>query len=90
MEFGLSEEQAIFVESVSRHLKSNLPLERVRRFATEGEARAADVWSGLCELGVPGLMIAEEHGGTGDTLSAVLTLAIAFKAPSASTPLPRR
>ena len=65
MEFGLSEEQKLLTESVSRHLQANVPLERTRRFADEREARASDVWKGLCELGVPGLMIGEEHGGSG-------------------------
>ena len=35
---------------------------------TSDEQRAADVWAGLCDLGVPGMLIAEEHGGIGLSL----------------------
>ena len=41
------------------------PLERVRAFAESREAVARDVWGALTELGVPGLLIPEEHGGLG-------------------------
>ncbi|MCH8332339.1 acyl-CoA dehydrogenase family protein, partial [Candidatus Sumerlaeota bacterium] len=75
MQFGLSEEQKILTESISRYLQSSAPLERTRRFAEDGEARAEDVWTGLCELGVPGLMIDEEHGGIGLSLLDAALLA---------------
>lgn len=65
MEFGLSEQQGQLQDSISRYLSDNADLERVRKFADEGEARATDVWAGLCELGVPGLLIDEDHGGVG-------------------------
>ena len=65
MEFGLSEEQTLLEESIGRYLKENGTLDRTRRFADDGELRADDVWKGLCDLGVPGLLIGEEHGGIG-------------------------
>lgn len=65
MRFGLSEDQRLLQDSVTRALESLAPLERARRFAAEGEAVAADVWAGLADMGLPGLLIPEEHGGLG-------------------------
>jgi alkylation response protein AidB-like acyl-CoA dehydrogenase len=68
MEFGLSKEQIMLQESVGRYLDRSAPLDRVRRFVNDNEPRAADVWTGLCDLGIPGMLIAEEHGGIGLSL----------------------
>lgn len=65
MRFALSEDQTMLQDSLNRALGDLSPLERVRRFADDGEAAAPDIWAGLAELGLPGLMIAEEHGGLG-------------------------
>ncbi|HEX7035129.1 MAG TPA: acyl-CoA dehydrogenase family protein [Pseudomonadales bacterium] len=63
MDFGLSHEQTLLADNVSRFLQDRAPLERVRRFAEE--RRDDDIWQGLTELGIPGLLVAEEHGGVG-------------------------
>lgn len=63
MEFGLSQEQEMLEQSVGRYLSANGTLERTRTFAETNEARAEDVWAGLCDLGAPGLLIAEQYGG---------------------------
>lgn len=65
MDFGLSEEQALLADSVARLLKDRAPLARTRRFAEQLEPRADDVWQAVSELGVPGLVIDESHGGSG-------------------------
>lgn len=65
MEFGLSEEQQLLQKSVGGYLEENGGLDRARQFADGGETRADDLWNGLCELGVPALLIDEEHGGLG-------------------------
>ena len=65
MEFGLSEEQGMLRDSIASFLTANAPLDRTRRFADGNESRATDVWRGLAELGVPGLLVAERHGGVG-------------------------
>ena len=65
MEFGLSSEQTLLQESVSRCLERNAPLERVKKFVDGDEKRAADVWGELGAMNVPGMLIAEEHGGIG-------------------------
>lgn len=68
MEFGLSTEQAQLQASIGRFLDRNGPLERVKKFVDSGEQRAGDVWSGLGDLGVPGMLVEEENGGIGMSL----------------------
>ncbi len=65
MEFALSKEQELLQHSVGEFLDRHAPLERVREFADSSEPRAEDVWTGLCDLGLPGMIIPEEQGGIG-------------------------
>ena len=64
MEFALSDDQKMMQESINRTLERVCPLERVRK-ASGQEAYAVDVLKALVELGVPGILISEEHGGLG-------------------------
>jgi alkylation response protein AidB-like acyl-CoA dehydrogenase len=68
MEFGLSEEQRMLQHSVSGFLEANMPLERVRELASEGAAHDDASWRALAELGIAGVLVAEEYGGMGMTL----------------------
>ncbi len=86
MEFGLSEEQLYLRDTLTRFLVEHAGLPRVRRFAETGESRATDVWDGLVELGVPGLVIAEAHGGVG--LSALDAANVAQTLGHATAPVP--
>ena len=63
MEFALSEQQQMMQQSVEGVLKRACPLDRVRRFADNGEARAHDVWHQLTQLGIAGIVIPEQYGG---------------------------
>lgn len=63
MRFALSEDQVLLQDSLTKALEQLAPLERVRRFADQEEASAPDIWAGLTELGLPGLLIPEQHGG---------------------------
>jgi alkylation response protein AidB-like acyl-CoA dehydrogenase len=65
MEFALSEQQQMMQQSVDQTLRRSCPLDRVRLAADTGEARAHDVWHHLCDMGVAGIVIPEEHGGLG-------------------------
>jgi len=65
MRFALSEDQVLLQDSLNRALADLSPLDRVRKFADGGEVSAPDIWAGLSELGLPGLTVAEEHGGLG-------------------------
>jgi alkylation response protein AidB-like acyl-CoA dehydrogenase len=68
MEFGLSQEQTMLQDSLSRFLGENGGLSRARSFAAGEEPRARDVIDGLAQLGVTGLIIPEDHGGVGLSL----------------------
>ena len=62
MEFGLSEEQTLLVDSTSRFLRDQVSLDVVRKIAA-GDSTDENVWSGLAELGIPALLISEDAGG---------------------------
>jgi alkylation response protein AidB-like acyl-CoA dehydrogenase len=64
MEFGLSEEQTLLQDSVNKFLDEQSSLTQIREFV---EAPESDVWPGLVELGVPGILVAEDAGGLGMT-----------------------
>jgi alkylation response protein AidB-like acyl-CoA dehydrogenase len=68
MEFGLSREQSLLQDSVGRYLDRDASLVRVKQFVDDHEEHATDLWAGLCDLGIAGMLIAEEHGGIGLSL----------------------
>ena len=54
-------------------LEDNVDLDRVRRFADDAHDRGDDIWQGLAELGVPGVLVPEAQGGVGmKTLDAAV------------------
>jgi len=63
MDFALSSDQRLLQDSLNGTLARLAPLDRVRAYANGGDA--GDIWSGLTELGLPGLLIPEVHGGLG-------------------------
>ncbi|WP_309087549.1 acyl-CoA dehydrogenase family protein [Phenylobacterium sp.] len=86
MRFALSEDQLLLQDSLRKALAALAPLERVRRFADEDEASAPDIWAGLTELGLPGLLIPEAHGGLGLGLLEAALAAEALGRAVAPTP----
>ncbi len=77
MRFGLSEEQKLFDNSLRSFLASRLPVEALRRLAEPGNGFDADLWHGLGELGLHGILTAEDYGGAG---LGVLDAALAAEA----------
>ena len=65
MDFGLSELQLSMQENVNRFLDEEASLDRVREFATTDHSLATDIWGGLVNLGVVGVLVPEENGGLG-------------------------
>jgi alkylation response protein AidB-like acyl-CoA dehydrogenase len=86
MRFALSEDQKLLQASVEKALAELAPLDRVRRFAESEEAVGRDVWQGLADLGLPGLLIDEPHGGLGLGLLEAALAAEALGAAVAPTP----
>lgn len=68
MDFGLSPEQGLLADSLRRYLRDDCPVTRVRELVAETPGNDGGTWADLCRLGVGGLLIAEEHGGSGLTL----------------------
>lgn len=72
MHFGLSEEQSLLQESITRFLSDQVPLDVVRQ-VVDGKRSESDVWGGLVDLGIPGLLTSEANGGLGlSTLDATI------------------
>ncbi|MBZ6377120.1 acyl-CoA dehydrogenase [Pacificimonas flava] len=86
MHFGLSEDQRMLRDSVARSLSDNCPLDHVRECA-EGEPVFSDkTMSALGELGLPGMMVPEEHGGLG--MSLLDAAVVAEQLGYAAAPVP--
>jgi len=68
MDFGLSEEQRLLEETVRRYLETEAPIARVREIAETPTGHDRALWEGLAELGIAGILVPEEHGGSGLSL----------------------
>lgn len=86
MEFGLSEVQTTLQDSINRYLDENAPLDKIREFADSDTSYNQEIWQGLIELGVPGILIREEYGGIG--LGALDAVAISECLGYHVTPVP--
>ena len=64
MEFGLSQEQILLQDSVTRFLRDTATLDQVRQVAA-GDSTDQPIWEGLSALGIAGLIIPEASGGVG-------------------------
>src|SRR3954453_12014799 len=62
MNFDFTDDQGAIKETARDLLAKRFKLERLRELA-ESKTYADDAWSEVCELGWPGIFIAEEHGG---------------------------
>ena len=86
MEFGLSLEQRQFDDSLRAFLADRLPIEQLRAIAAGGTGYDADLWHGLAELGLHGLLVPERFGGAG---LGLLDAAVAAEALGhAAAPVP--
>jgi alkylation response protein AidB-like acyl-CoA dehydrogenase len=65
MDFGLSEEQRLLEASLRRFLETERPVARVREIIATPEGRDDALWQALAGMGVLGVLVPEEHGGSG-------------------------
>ncbi len=65
MDFALTEEQQLLAETLRKYLTSDLPPSRVRELVADEPGGDGGSWKTLCELGVAGLLVPEELGGSG-------------------------
>ena len=77
MEFALSQEQRLSDDSLRGYLADRLPMDRLRALADSGSGFDADLWHGMNELGLHGLLVPERFGGAG---LGVLDAAVAAEA----------
>jgi alkylation response protein AidB-like acyl-CoA dehydrogenase len=65
MDLDFSEEQELLRETVRRVCAEHAPLEVVRRMEDDPTGYPAGFWKQLAETGITGVLIPEEHGGSG-------------------------
>jgi len=65
MDFTLSEEQTLIQDSFRGALQQFLDLDGIRDVGQTEEKTDEALWKNLVELGLPGVLIAEEYGGMG-------------------------
>jgi alkylation response protein AidB-like acyl-CoA dehydrogenase len=65
MEFNFDEDQILLQETVRDFLSGESSVEFIRAQWETETGRSLDFWSRLSEIGIPGLLIAEEFGGLG-------------------------
>ena len=65
MDFGLSDDQSLFQQSLRGFLGERVPTERVRSVMESASGHDAALLQQLAEQGVTGILIPEEFGGTG-------------------------
>lgn len=89
MNFLLTEDQLALVESVSNLLRDKCDPLRVHKiFNVEGDAEFDhELWSALCDMGVPAIMVPEAHGGLGLDLVDLAIVAEALGKVVAPVPL---
>ncbi len=68
MDFELSAEQEQLRAAVRRFLEERAPIATVRALLDDERGTTDELWKGLCELGLPGILVPEEHGGAGLSL----------------------
>lgn len=70
MDFSLSEDQRQMQDEMAKSLERISSLQRVRELAQAGASLELprDIWAQLCELGIPGILIEQRHGGLGMSL----------------------
>lgn len=64
MDFGLSDDQKLLEETVRGYLADQVPITRVRELRGEDCPNDRAIWKGLAELGVTGILIPEQSGGS--------------------------
>jgi len=67
MDFGFSEEQEMLRQSARDFLAKECPMTWVRRMMDDDRGFTDETWRKMAELGWMGLVLPEEHGGSGLT-----------------------
>ncbi|MFT5441905.1 MAG: alkylation response protein AidB-like acyl-CoA dehydrogenase [Myxococcota bacterium] len=65
MEFVFSEDQLLLQQTVRDFLEGECTVEHIRAMWETDTGRSPEFWAKLAEIGVPGLLVPDEHGGMG-------------------------
>lgn len=65
MDFRFNEDQELLQSTVREFLQGEVPPEAVRALWETETGRSPKLWKQLAEIGLPGLLVPEEHGGMG-------------------------
>ena len=87
MDFGLNETQELIRSSAADYLSDRSPSDFVRAMATDERGYTDDFWREIGELGWLGLIVPEEHGGSGMDMSDMAVLLAEWGAALAPGPL---
>ncbi|HWV61197.1 MAG TPA: acyl-CoA dehydrogenase family protein [Sphingopyxis sp.] len=68
MDFTITEDQATLTTGVRDYLAGVHTPELLRALDASNSRRSAEVWRGLVEMGLPGLLVPEAQGGLGLSL----------------------
>lgn len=86
MNFDFSDDQRLLKDQVHKFLADKCPPAVPRRILDGDEPYAAEVWTGLVEMGLTGTAIPEQYGGVG--LGALELCVIAEELGRAAAPVP--
>jgi alkylation response protein AidB-like acyl-CoA dehydrogenase len=64
MDFGLSDDQRLLEETVRGFLAEHVPITRVRELREADGPNDRSIWRALAELGVTGMLVNEDQGGS--------------------------
>ena len=78
MDFELSDDQRLLLESVSRMLADNYSFAQRKTYLAATEGWSTAMWSRFAELGLLGLPIPEQYGGFGGGAQEVMLVMQAF------------
>jgi len=87
MDFDLSEEQRMLQETVGQFIENECPLSRLRELYDDEVGYDPKLWKGLAELGVAGIHLPEEYGGSGLEILDLSVVAETLGALAAPVPL---
>ncbi|MGH7964321.1 MAG: acyl-CoA dehydrogenase family protein [Candidatus Binatia bacterium] len=65
MNFGFSEDQEMLRDAARKFLDSECPTTFVRKMMADDTAHATELWKKIAQLGWLGIIVPEEHGGSG-------------------------
>ena len=65
MDFRFDEDQELLQSTVRDFLEGEVTPEAVRALWETDSGRSCELWKSLAEIGLPGLLVPEEHGGMG-------------------------